>query len=454
MNGDRENSHARHGLLRRLAVPGLMLAVLTCAIVLAAYLLRSSPVPVPKVTSDSMHPAVLRLLDRQRTQVETNPQNAKVWGGYGMSLQQHGRLKEALHCYKQAEQLSPEEPKWPYLAGVILEQTDATAALANFERVRRLAPEYTPADLRSVELLLARGQADTALAILEQSALQGAAPAVVIVLRLRLMQPEEDWQTVQSTLEMAKQSSTASQELFLEAGRLALLEGRPDRAEALQKEAAALPPLAAFRSDPWIEELMVLDTSGAATSMQADALRQQGEIQQAAGLLARLARQFPDRSRPELNYALTLAETGQMVLAMSHLENLLDRFPDDPLIYFSLATLELESAQRERAEDHLLEAVRLKPDYSAAWGALAQLYTETDRHQQAQEAFELAVSASPENTQLKLMFADFLLSSGKRDEARDILDKSRDRVVGQQELQQQWNRLNEQYHASSTPNAE
>ena len=65
----------------------------------------------------------------------------------------------ALICYRNAEALISQDPRWPYLLGVLLQaQGDATAATAAFRRVLDLAGEDLPSLLRLAELEIQAGR--------------------------------------------------------------------------------------------------------------------------------------------------------------------------------------------------------------------------------------------------------------------------------------------------------
>ena len=67
----------------------------------------------------------------------------------------NGFLDEAGRCYQGLQQLDPAEPRWLHLHATILAgYGQIEPALALWKRVRELAPDYLPAQLRSGDSLL------------------------------------------------------------------------------------------------------------------------------------------------------------------------------------------------------------------------------------------------------------------------------------------------------------
>jgi predicted Zn-dependent protease len=289
--------------------------------------------------------------------------------------------------------------------------------------------------------LMRRGEDDRARRLLADIRPQNPGFAMACLLNMRLLKTDATPDQVNQLLQRAAAASAGSQELVSEAAQILMRLGDTESARGLLSQSVTLPPVSAFEFDPWLNELAAFDARGAVTSMQADRLRQQGQLQQAAGLFARLARRFPDRSRPALNHALTLAETGNTDAALRIITELQQRFPEDPLIHFQLAFVQFQQGNLSDAEQQLLRAVEVKDDYADAWGALADVYARTDRTQAAMTAFERATAAAPENTGMQLAFAEFLLQNEKPQQAAEILKRIELPARADAELSAVWKRL-------------
>jgi predicted Zn-dependent protease len=442
MSGDNHVSNRRH-VVQVASVVTLAVAMLAAS----AFILFSQPTAtIPSVALPDMHPAITELLDRQRARVEANPDSADAWGVYGMCLQQHERLSEALTCFETAARLQPTSARWPYYAGVILEQTDSQNATSHFETVMRLSPEYTPAALRAAALRIDAGDNNEAARMLDDVDSRVAASAGSLLLRMRLARQTRNLDQLDALLRQARTLSINSRELTVEAAKIEMLRGNIDVARQLLQESKQLPPIASLDDDPWMNDVRGFDATGAVISMQADYLRQNGQLQEAANLFARLARRFPDRSRPGLNHAMMLAESGNLALAIQELNELSTRFPDDPLIHFDLAFVEFQAGHLDRAEQSTLTAIRLKSDFGAAWAALADICVATNRPEQALTAFRNAVAAIPEQADVQLTFAEFLIRNDRLKEAQSVLGNASLLVEEDSPLGVRWAQLTDRLH--------
>jgi tetratricopeptide (TPR) repeat protein len=76
----------------------------------------------------------------------------------------------------------------------------------------------------------------------------------------------------------------------------------------------------------------------------------------------------------------------------------------------------------ENAEKHLLHATCLEPENLAYQKRLAEFYSETDRHDNALEILNKIVGKAPDNVTAKKAIAEILLTQGKLNQARLVLE--------------------------------
>ncbi|MFM8475875.1 MAG: tetratricopeptide repeat protein, partial [Planctomycetaceae bacterium] len=355
---------------------GVLAVVLLGIAVLAAVSGRNgsaSRAEVPQFDQRGMDRVVLELLSDVRGRVERQQADAESWGQYGMCLLQHDRPREALLCFRQARQLDPQNPRWPWFSAMILEQTDLAAAVAELQLAFDLAPDAVHVRLKLAATKLAQGDWATTEQLLRPLAKDSAATAASLLEQARAARLRNAPGDVLKILEEGRgQSSSLSAELLEEAAVAALQSGQPELARSLRLESVQYPRQPRV-DDPWLAGLRAFDVSGGADSAAADQLRAQGRLEDAAARLAVLARRFPDRSRPALNLALARRDQGQPEQAVAELQRLVKRFPTDPLVHFHLAVTEAQLGRIEPALSNLSESLRLKPDYGIARSALADL---------------------------------------------------------------------------------
>jgi len=416
---------------------GLMLALLV-AIVLN-WKAKQPTVAIPTIEPNEVTAVVAEALTDLRRRLEKNPASAALWGQYGMCLMQHDRPREAITCFEMAKQLDPQEPRWHYFTGIILEQTDLSAAVAHFETALRLDSNFEPLRLRLVAALMTLGSFESAQQHLERLSQNPECHGSVYVQLARIARLQNTPDEATRWLELARSRNSVSRDLLLEVARSKQQQGRADEAAALLHENA---PMLTAVADSWMEQVQRTDVSGAVASLSADQLRQQGQLDQAAQVLATLARRFPERSRPALNLALTLRDQGRLQEAAAETERLCQAFPDDPLLRFHHAVMQSQLGDRAGAMQSLETCLALKPDYGMARAAWADLLALDGRTDECLTAYRRAKLDSPSDPWIRLGLINQLFRNGKTSEARDELE-SADAIVdaNQPAAVQELNRL-------------
>src|SRR5579859_5972390 len=69
----------------------------------------------PRPDLSDADPQVVEAIEEARQAVLHAPRSASAWGRLGMVLRAHDFGEEANTCFAHAEQLDPNEPRWPYL---------------------------------------------------------------------------------------------------------------------------------------------------------------------------------------------------------------------------------------------------------------------------------------------------------------------------------------------------
>lgn len=385
---------------------------------------RYGPVTeAPNVDVPGVHVDFLDAINRARTRLDRIPRSAEAWGSYGMLLMQNERPKEALICFDEAIRYDDTNPKWYYFAGIILEQTDLTRALSYLESCHKRKPDYVPVMLRMSMIGITLGQFDQAQKILEQIRVTSPETAETWVQLVRLERLQGRPCDAARTLTEARGLNAISAVLLRECAIAELQCGHADTARLLSTEAETVLTSSVLQ-DTWLEELRLFDFSGNVASSNADVLRMQGQLGEAANTLASLARRFPERSRPALNLALTLRDQGRLAEAVQSLNSLVTQFPDDPLLRFHLAVLLAQSGSRpDDVIAALQEALRLKPDYGRARAALADVLETQGKHDEALVTYARAVQDSPGDPWIRIGFASALIEQGQKSAAELQLEQ-------------------------------
>ena len=123
-------------------------------------------VTLPALDLTGIDPAVVRAIEKAEVAVKQAPRSAHAWGQLGQTLLAHDMHLPATACLAQAEQLDPQQPRWPYLQGIALtsaDPPDPEAAIQKFQRAVELGGDHPDTlRLRLTEALLGQDRLDEA----------------------------------------------------------------------------------------------------------------------------------------------------------------------------------------------------------------------------------------------------------------------------------------------------
>ncbi len=400
------------------------------------------PLPtIPQFFGHGASRAVVSLLTDLRDRLQRQTHSASAWGDYGMALMQHERPAEAMQCFAAAASLAPQDPRWPHLTGVILEQTDVQRAAVQYAAAVALQPNAAQSELRLISILITLGQFQSAELRLQQLARRFPREPDVWLQRIRLARLMNAPDQALQWLQAARQQQTVSDLLLREVAGIQLQQGQSDSARQLLEESRHAQPHVAVR-DPWLEQLRAFDASGAVASAQADLQRQQGRLDQAVRTLSTLASRFPERSRPALNRALALRDQGNTAEALAGLSNLAAGFPEDPLVHFHLAVTTAQVGQQTQAMQSLERCLQLKPDYGLARAVRADLLDAAGQAAAAVAEYRQAVLDTPGDPWIRFGLVHLLLKQKQLSEAAAALQPVKALLSpGQQAEQSELQRL-------------
>lgn len=315
---------------------------------------------------------------RERLVVVSQRDSASALAEASRLYHANGFLAEAARCYAGLERLQPSEPRWWHRHGTILAGFgEAAPALAAFERVIALAPDYLPAQLRRADLL-AKGDrtADAARAYTEILNRKRGEPYATLGLA-RLDVEAGRWEAARVKLEAV--ATTTQFELGYDL-LVTVYEqlGRTADALAVRGRAKAA---GSYRDppDPWMDELL------------ADCFEPY-PLSLAAGVAAR---------------------TGNAVGAMKLLERAVALAPDDVAIRFQLAGVLVERGDLGRARAELEQCTKSAPGFPDAWSHLAALLERGGDARGAIATVAAGLRENPQSPGLHLMRARQLRDGGQ-----------------------------------------
>jgi tetratricopeptide (TPR) repeat protein len=355
------------------------------------------PAPMPPwLDLEGVDPEVQQAIESARQQVLQHP-SAHSWGLLGMVLRAHDCGAEANRCFAEAERLDPREPRWPYLCGLTLMQTDPEAGIRCLERAAQRCGEVPNAPrLRLAEALLEQGRLDEAQHYLEEVRRQepNNCRARLGLGRLALLRGQ--WQTALEQLEPCTDDIHARKRahafLAETCGRL----GDVERARAEQRRAAEAPDDVLW-PDPFVQEVLQLQRGLRFRLQEAAALFQRRQFDEAIRLLEETVARYPESTQARLHLGDTWRILERPDRAEQVLREAVQIDPGAAEAWFRLGCVQALNRSPE-AEDSFRRAIDLKPDHTLAHFNLAHRLSERGDASGAAEELRAALRSRPDYT--------------------------------------------------------
>lgn len=307
---------------------------------------------------------------------------AKGFAELGRVYHANGFLDEAGRCYQGLQQLDPAEPRWLHLHATILAgYGQIEPALALWKRVRELAPDYLPAQLRSGDSLLKANRPQEAAAAYEAALkLEPDNPYALLGLA-RLDLEAGRWDQARPRLEqvVSQTNYTLGYDLIVSLYERLGLTRRATEIRAMAKASGAFrdPP------DPWADALI-------------EDCYEPYRLGIAAGILAR---------------------TGDPIGAVRLLRRAVEISPEDVSARFQLGTLLIQQRDLTGAIEQLRRCTELSPDFADGWANLSALQASIGESAAAGRTLAEGLRNCSDSPGLHLQFARNLQQAGRLSEA-------------------------------------
>jgi tetratricopeptide (TPR) repeat protein len=291
---------------------------------------------------------------------------------------QQGELHLAAQAYLQTAITSRDERLANRATRMAVYSRDLNLALQAAQLWAELAPEQLEARQSLAALLLRHGQAETAIAHMQQViALAPQGPGQGFMIISNLLSQENDRQLAMQIMEQ-------------------LVTQYPDEPLARYAQAHLASQLGENE-----QALLVLEMLLVQSPRMLDALVLQGRVHHAMGNQAealesirRALRQQPDNHQMRMIYARMLVDAEQLEEARRQFRILVKNKPDDSDIVYALALLAMELGDLNEAESNFLQLLKLGERSDEARIALGRL---AEQRQQVSEAIEWYRSLGPDS---------------------------------------------------------
>ena len=375
------------------------------------------PPPLPDLTY--AEPQVLAAITDDHAAIGQDPLNARTWGRYAGRLAVHEYLLEAVTAWDRAEQLDPQNFRWPYLTGVFLLQDDPDTARAAFERAMSLNDHYPPLLVRWAAIMERRGEPADALRAYRRAVELAPRNAYAHAgLGARLLADGEN-AAARQQFEQAVQLDGDCRPALAGLVTIHRLDGDLAGADAMARRAANAPK--ARPPDPVFYSVNTLSVSTTAVIQRATELTASGRQDEAIIQLRTLVDANPDSARGLSALGDRLREQDQLPMARRRYDAALALAPDLLPARLGLAKCLVRTRRFDEAIEQYNRSLADHPTSAEAHSGLAICLAGMGRHDVALQHFREAVRLAPQSRRSRVGYGRTLVLSGNFAAAVSVL---------------------------------
>lgn len=372
---------------------------------------------------------VREAIEAARGRVDAEPESGEAWGDLAMLLRAHGYDLPSDRAFRRAQELDPQEFRWPYLLGVSLENVDLVEAESCMRRALELAPGRALPRLPLAELLAASGRGPEADVLFQEaSSLEPFnARAMLGLARLRADAGEfSDAEVLCLKAEEIDPENRMIQELL---ARILFGQGKRDEAERVRRRLEMIPQIETS-DDPYVAEVLMLRRDPNWIGVRAQTMLEQGQTQRAVEYLEKMIGEHPGRARFPLQLARALGGSGQAARAREVLERAAVDFPESAELRLVLGLMVGELGEFRSALTNFQAAIERKPDFAEAWLWRGRVLRGMKKVEEAERCFRQAVRFRPDLPEGHGELGELLLADGRVVEAVAAFETALDLAPG------------------------
>lgn len=383
---------------------------------------------LPPIPMERFNPSARVVVSKALDDLKEEPLRADRWGDLGYCLAANGVFTEPGPCFARAEELDPANYRWPHLFAIVTINKDRPAAVAALKRVLKVQPNVVPTLGMLVEAYLEDGADKEADALLRPLVTEKTNDAQLLWLMARI---EANAGNSKRALEFAKRAAAIPPQRRKVHTLLAQLQQAAGNAEEARKETRLLellPPIEeeARWEDPIARQIQRYSRIVYVIAEQARTMIGANRAEEAIHLLEGLAAEDQRQAQVQAALALAKAHLGDLKAA----EAVLDAVPekDDPNVVFTRAAIALLKNNPAEAAELFEKVTKLRPTdekvrkVDAVYVSQGRCLQTLKKSEEAAIAYQNALKQNPGNLEAMLLLADVHLESGRKAEARRLLD--------------------------------
>ncbi len=398
---------------------------LPCLLLIGLLLMGAAPalLPVPRIDTAAMEPAVRQQLETERQALEGaikrlppgSPELAEAFGRAGRVYTLYKLDAAAQACLENAARLAPADPRWAYLLGTVLQGAgDFPAAEARLSRALELKKGDAATLIRLGEMRLQLGKVEEAGKDFESALpLQGTAAAAHFGLG-KVALARGDAASAAGHFEAALAAQPGASEIRSPLGLAYRKLGRLDDARAVLMgygEGRVTFP------DPLLEQVAALSSGSRQLVAAGTTALREKRFAEAAEAFRKALEIEPKDGTLWTNYGVALAGLGDREGAEKSYRKAIEVEPANARAHYNLGTLLAARGSWKEAIDHLEAAVRLDPESRDALFNLGQALADAGEPARALATWDRLLKLNPNDAEARFHHAQSLAALGRSEEA-------------------------------------
>lgn len=386
----------------------------------------SSLQAVPSPDLNAMDPEVQRQIREAQSGVARKDLNEKelagAYGRLGEIYQAYGLNDAAIACYDNAHALQPEEFKWPYYLGYLLQtKGDLQQALSNYRAALQLraGDEITIHRMASANLSL--NQLDEAERLYQQELSRDAKSVAALDGLGRVALERRQFEKAIDYLSQALTIDPQAAYLHYPLGMAYRGEGNLEKA---QEELGQHGPAAPELTDRYLGEVQEIRVGKADLWTKASQQMAANNLSEAIASYRKLVESNGQDATARTYLGTALARAGKTQEAVQQFTEALRISPNNAETHYCLGVVLAILDNDEQAIVHFRATIERDPQFPEVHFQLANVLMRTRRYDEAASEYKRAVESDSRNTFAAVMQAMALVRLERYKEARSVLEQA------------------------------
>ena len=386
----------------------------------------SSLQAVPSPDLNAMDPEVQRQIREAQSGVARKDLHEKelagAYGRLGEIYQAYGLNDAAIACYDNAHALQPEEFKWPYYLGYLLQtKGDLQQALSNYRAALQLraGDEITIHRMASANLSL--NQLDEAERLYQQELSRDAKSVAALDGLGRVALERQQFEKAIDYLSQALTIDPQAAYLHYPLGMAYRGEGNLEKA---QEELGQHGPAAPELTDRYLGEVQEIRVGKADLWTKASQQMAANNLSEAIASYRKLVESNSQDATARTYLGTALARAGKTQEAVQQFTEALRISPNNAETHYCLGVVLATLDNDEQAIVHFRATMERDPQFPEVHFQLANVLMRTRRYDEAASEYKRAVESDSRNAFAAVMQAMALVRLERYKEARSVLEQA------------------------------